>query len=351
MPVTVVIGGQFGSEGKGKVAHFLAKETKAKAAIRVGGPNSGHTAIDASGKAVILRQLPTASLLPDVMCAIGAGSYIKPSILLNEVALTRIEDGRLIIDPNAVVITEQEEQQEQQGTLRQEIGSTLSGTGAAVQARINRNRDVRFAKDDEQLKRFVKPVSAFLRNMLDSEQRIVIEGTQGFGLSLLHSALYPCVTSRDTSAAAFVSEAGLSPLDVDDVVMVLRSFPIRVGGNSGPLTHEIDWETVTGESGSDEAIIEYTSVTKSVRRVARFDAEIVRHAITVNRPTRIVLNHVDYVDASCVAAKTLTPKGTSFVKDVEDRIGVPVDFVGFGPDILVKHHSILSKVRNAWHKM
>ena len=88
-----------------------------------------------------------------------------------------------------------------------------------------------------------------MREHLEAGQRIIIEGTQGFGLSLLHSKYYPFVTSRDTTAAAFVSEAGLSPLDVDDIVLVLRAFPIRVGGNSGPLPNEIDWDTVTSESG------------------------------------------------------------------------------------------------------
>lgn len=68
MPVTVIVGGQFGSEGKGKVAHFFAQEKKAAVAIRVGGPNSGHTVIDSSGSPIVFRQLPTAALLPHVTC-------------------------------------------------------------------------------------------------------------------------------------------------------------------------------------------------------------------------------------------------------------------------------------------
>ena len=71
MPVTVVVGGQFGGEGKGKVAHYLAREMGAKVAVRVGGSNSGHTVIDPAGNALILRQLPTPSILTDVTCVLG----------------------------------------------------------------------------------------------------------------------------------------------------------------------------------------------------------------------------------------------------------------------------------------
>jgi adenylosuccinate synthase len=85
MPVTVVVGGQFGGEGKGKVAHFLAREMNARIAIRVGGTNSGHTIIDPhTNQPLILRQLPTAAILSDVTCVLGAGSYINPDILLKE---------------------------------------------------------------------------------------------------------------------------------------------------------------------------------------------------------------------------------------------------------------------------
>ena len=224
MPVTVVVGGQFGGEGKGKVAHFLASELGAKAAIRVGGSNSGHTVIDPAGNALILRQLPTPSILPDINCVLGAGSYIDVDILFDELGQTGLPADRLYIDPNAVVVTADEINAEKNSSLRTSIGSTQSGTGAAVIRRISRNGTARLAKDDERLKQFVRPVVPLMRDLLSKRERIIIEGTQGFGLSLLHSPYYPFATSRDTSASAFVSEAGLSPLDVDDVVLVIRLF-------------------------------------------------------------------------------------------------------------------------------
>jgi len=323
MPVTVVVGGQFGGEGKGKVAHFLSKEMNASVAIRVGGTNSGHTVINPrTEKPLILRQLPTAAILPDVTCVLGAGTYINPEILFEEIIQTGLSPDRLFIDPSAMVVTEQDIREEKDSLLRKSIGSTLSGTGAAVQRRISRDQAVKLAKDDERLQQFIQPVIPYLRDSLSSGERIIIESNQGFGLSLLHSPYYPFATSRDTTAAAFVAEAGLSPMDVDEIVLVIRAFPIRVGGNSGPLLNEIDWETVTKESQRAETLLELTSVTKTRRRIARFDAGIVRQAIMVNRPTHIVLNHLDYLDRS---------KTYDFINNIELLVESQIDYLGFGP--------------------
>lgn len=336
MPVTVIVGGQFGSEGKGKVAHFLAQEMGASIAVRVGGSNSGHTVINPAGVPIVLRHLPTPAILPNVVCILPAGSYIDPDVLLDEVAYTGLPTDRLLIDPNAMLITEKERLQEQESSLRKTIGSTLSGTGAAVRRRIDRDPSVHLAKHDHRLSKYIQPVVPFMRQRLTVGERIIIEGTQGFGLSLLHATDYPYVTSRDTTAAAFVSEAGLSPLDVDDVVLVLRAFPIRVAGNSGPLPNETDWKTVSSESGSSVSIIEHTSVTQLTRRVAYFHPEIVRQAIMMNAPTTIVLNHLDYIDSSHCKFHNLSDEISQFVERVEILIEAPINYLGFGPSSLEK---------------
>ena len=90
MPVSVVIGGQFGSEGKGKVSAWLARSTNAAAAVRVGGPNSGHTVVDGTGVSRVFRHLPTAAVLPDVLCVIAPGSYLDIEVLLREVSSTKM---------------------------------------------------------------------------------------------------------------------------------------------------------------------------------------------------------------------------------------------------------------------
>lgn len=334
MPVTVVVGGQFGSEGKGKVAHYLAREMGATIAIRVGGPNSGHTVFSKDSTPLILRQLPTAAILPDVQCILPAGSYILPALLLQEMQTAGLPPERLLIDPNAVVISQENVDEENSSGLRHAIGSTLSGTGAAVASRINRSGTVKLARDEEILKPFLRATVPFVCEYLQKKERIIVEGTQGFGLSVLHSPYYPYCTSRDTTAAGFIAEAGLSPLDVDDVVLVIRAFPIRVSGNSGPLPNEVCWDDLTRDSGSKNPIIEYTSVSRAVRRVGRFDAEIVRQAIIYNRPTRIVLNHLDYIDSYSGTILNNTPNTLTFLRNVEMEIGNYIGGIGFGPNDL-----------------
>jgi len=327
MPVSIVVGGQYGSEGKGKVAHYLCREMGASFAVRCGGPNSGHTVIDLQGNARIFQQLPTAAILDDVKLAICAGSYIDLSILLKEIEDTGIGAGRLIIDPDAVIITDELKQREAQGGLIDRIGSTGSGTGAAVAARINREKSLLLARDSEELSSFLQDVPDVLRDSLEKQERVVLEGTQGFGLSPLHARHYPYVTSRDTIAASFLAETGLSPFDVDDIVLTIRTFPIRVAGEcSGPLLDEIDWGVITKESGHLEDIYEETSVTKRIRRVGRFSAGIVRRAIKINSPTRIVLNHLDHVISDPVKHKSIID---NFIKFVEAESRCRIDLLGF----------------------
>lgn len=334
MPVTVIVGGQFGSEGKGKVAHFMAQEQDADVAIRVGGPNSGHTVISDRGEELKFQHLPTAAILPDVTCVLGAGSYIDLDVFKREVDYLGLGPDRVMVDPNAMVITEADKEAEREADLQESVGSTLSGTGAALERRVRRERPRYTAQDEERLQKFVQPVKRFLKDSLDQEDRIILEGTQGYGLSNLHAPDYPYATSRDTTAAGFASEAGLSPLDIDDVVLVLRAFPIRVAGNSGPLPREIDWRTVTRESGYPNPIKEFTTVTGRRRRVARFHPDIVREAIVVNKPSITVLNHVDYVDYKTRESERITEKAISFISQIEKKIGEVIDYWGCSPSMI-----------------
>jgi adenylosuccinate synthase len=264
-----------------------------------------------------------------------AGSYLDPELLLREVRDVALPRDRLAIDPAAMVIVDADRRTEEASRLGLRIGSTCSGTGAAVIRRIERTGDAVLARDHPALQPFVRPTNELLRGILARGERVVVEGTQGFGLSLLHSPHYPKATARDTTAAAAVSEAGLSPLDVDEVVLVIRAFPIRVAGDSGPFgSPEIDWATVTSEGGHPAHIEEFTSVTGRLRRVARFDPGLVRDAIAVNQPTSMVLNHVDHVDAAATNG-ILTERARDFVQRTSRAIDHHIDLVGLGPDLLV----------------
>jgi adenylosuccinate synthase len=337
MPVSVVVGGQYGSEGKGKTSLHIARNDPGAAAImRVGGSNSGHVGIARDGRRIALRQLPAGAIDGNLLVLIPAGSYIDVELLLRECAQLGYHPGNLKISPFAHVITQVHKDWEHRTALREAIGSTLSGTGAAVLSRVARGAGdlppAVLAEDIPQLAPFLGDTTAVARDLLARGRRIVIEGTQGFGLSALHAEAWPKATSRDTTAGSFVAEAGLSPLDVDDVTLVLRCHPIRVAGcQSGPLPQETDWSAIAREAGIDRDLTELTTVTQAPRRVGRFTPEIVRHAIAVNRPSRIVLNHLDYIDPA-VAVDGLTPKALRFVQWAGEAIGQPIDWVGISPD-------------------
>ncbi|GJM05332.1 MAG: adenylosuccinate synthetase [marine bacterium B5-7] len=335
MPVSVVVGGQYGSEAKGKVANYLIETLDATCTVRVGGSNSGHTVYDKNKKIHILRQLPSGSVLPNVLSVLPAGSYISIDQLLLEIKRLDFPTSRLAIDPNAFILMTEHSLQESRSKNLLNIGSTLSGTGAAVSDRINRSGGLVLARDVKSIRDMVKPVLPILRERLDRGERIIVEGTQGYGLSVLHSPFYPFVTSRDTTASAVLSEVGLSPLDVDDVTLVLRTFPIRGAGTTGPLPQETNWETVTKSSNSKMPITENTSVTKKLRRVAYFDSKIVVSAIAANSPTRIVMNHVDYVDRACFEQQLITDRASNFLSSTEQEIGRKIDLVGIGPNTIL----------------
>lgn len=332
MSVSVIIGGQYGSEGKGKVAYHWAKKMKAKAAVRVGGSNSGHTIYDEKGNLYAFRMLPTACMLDGIVSILPAGAYIDVTVLLKEIQLAGLSRDKLKIDPNAVIIKDEYKKEEQSMELRKTIGSTLSGTGAAVIERTKRskNNPVLMAKDIEDLKPFLTDTKFYMHQLIKCGEHIVIEGTQGYGLSNYHAKDYPYATSRDTTAAFFLAETGISPFEVEHIVMVIRAFPIRVSGNSGPLENEIDWTTVSEESGSKEYFEEKTTVTQKIRRVARFDSKIVKEAIMVNTPDIIVLNHLDYLDYYNKNNMKLTDPQKIFIKEIENSLDRKIDYYGNG---------------------
>ena len=336
MPVSVVVGGQFGSEGKGKVAlEIVRRDRSAAAAVRVGGTNSGHTALGADLETYILRQLPAAGVDRSVQMVLPPGSYIDLAVFKEELARLSVGPDLVAIDPMARIITDQHKDWERAAELGDSIGSTQSGTGAAVMAMTARGA-ANFslssvqAEHVSELQPFLKDTSSILRGFLDAGRRVVVEGTQGFGLSLTQGGYWPKATSRDTTASGFLAEAGLSPRDVDDVTLVTRCHPIRVGGESGPLKGETSWEQIAADAGLPPNLQEYTTVTGKVRRVGDFDPDLVRRAIRVNKPDRVVLNHLDYVDPD-VRHAGLTAKAQDFLEWVESEIEHRVDWLGTGP--------------------
>lgn len=341
MSLWVVVGGQFGSEGKGKVSAFITKHENIDICIRCGGPNSGHTFVNEHGQVVLLRQLPTGFVNPRTRLLIPAGALIDPIVLKQEIDYLNLPPDRIGIDRHCFIIEERDKEQERALGLRERLSSTLCGVGAAQARRILRGEGARLAKDvtatHPWIEQYLTDVSRELNEGLDRGKKALIEGTQGFGLSLYHSGFYPKTTSRDTTAAGFLSEVGVSPRLVTEIVLVFRTFPIRVAGDqAGPLKDEITWEQLQEESGYPHPIEEYTSVTRKLRRVARFDWELARRAVMLNRPTCLALNGLDYIDYEDCRARNkaaLSDKSRKFVAELEECCRVGVGFIGVGPSL------------------
>lgn len=336
MGLWIVMGGQFGSEGKGKVSAHITLSENIDICVRCGGPNSGHSFLTEDGSRLLLRQLPTGIVRPRTRLLIPAGGLIDLAVLRTEIDHFGLDSSRVGIDPNAMIIEDSDKDTESELGMRDRLSSTLSGVGSAVARRALRHGSVRLAHEvkDKWVSELMTDVADECNSALDAKENVLIEGTQGFGLSVYHSHYYPKATSRDTSAAGFLSEVGLSPLRVTEIVCVFRTFPIRVAGQqAGPLKDEIDWETIRVESGYPTPIVEHTTVSQKVRRVGRFNWDLVRSAVDRNRPTRIAvmgLDYLDYGDLRKTNFEDLGEKSCTFIESFEARIG-RIDYVGTGP--------------------
>jgi adenylosuccinate synthase len=204
MGCTIVVGGQYGSEGKGKVVALYAAGFREPWVVRCGGPNSGHT-VDIRGRKLALRQVPAGAVHDNALLLLSAGCVIDEQLLLQEVEELDLVRDRIVVDPRAVLVTPSDRTLEQDAVQR--IASTASGTGAALIRRMARRGDAALAADSEVLRGRVRvePIAPLIHERLEEGGEVIVEGTQGFGLSLLHGPHYPFVTSRDTTASGFAT--------------------------------------------------------------------------------------------------------------------------------------------------
>jgi adenylosuccinate synthase len=340
--VDVLVGGQYGSEGKGHVAAYLAKEYDVL--VRVGGPNAGHTV---SGQAEVFtyHQLPSGSQDTDARLLLGPGMTIHVESLLQEIEKSGINPERLYIDPQAMVILDSDRDQET--GLRRSISSTGSGSGSAAARRIMGRGapETLLARDVEQLRPYVGLTEPYrgctalqLELAYNRGESVLVEGTQGSGLSIYHGQ-YPHVTSRDTNVAGCLAEAGISPSRVRRVLMVIRPTPIRVAnpegekGTSGRLKHETTFADVALRAGLNSKEVEtheITSTTKRNRRVGWFEWDQFRLACSLNAPTDIVLTFADYLNAKNADARRfeqLSSNTIKFVEELERVAQAPVSLI------------------------
>ena len=193
-------------------------------------------------------------------------------------------------------------------------------------------KDAFLARDCEVLQPYLGSARQVLADAMVAGKRILLEGTQGTGLSLHHGE-YPHVTTRDTTVSGCLADAGIAPSNVRKVIMVCRTYPIRVGGPSGPMAHEVDMAEIHRRSGiplEELEKTERTTTTDRPRRIAEFDWLQFRDAVQLNGPTDIALTFVDYFDVENRKAfrfEQLSEDTISFVEEVERISGRPVSLL------------------------
>jgi adenylosuccinate synthase len=325
MPCTVIVGGFYGDEGKGKIVAYLARKDKADVAVRGGvGPNAGHTVMF-HGKEHKTRMLPSALVSNRTRLMIGPGVLINVNVLLEEIKNFDTKD-RTFIDPQCGIIDSTHIEKDTSDPILNRIGTTGTGTGPANADRALRKAFL--AKDSFELSEYLQDIPSIVNSSIDSDKTVLIEGTQGTFLSLYHGT-YPFVTSKDVSASAICSDVGIGPKKVSEVMVVFKAYVTRVG--SGPLEGELEQEETTSKGWT-----EFGSVTGRLRRASPFNSELARRSIMLNSATQVALTKLDLVfpsDAGKTEFDDLSNEAQSFVTKMEREIGLKVTVIGTGQEV------------------
>ena len=353
----VVVGAQWGDEGKGKLVDVLAEQ--ADIVVRYqGGANAGHTVV-VGDRQFVLHQIPSGILHAGAVCVVGNGVVLDPETFfaeLDELGGQGIDvSGRLFISDRAHVVLPYHKLLDQASEKHQQIGTTGRGIGPAYEDKIGR-RGVRVADLcrvatartmlTERIERanamlqllgsanrasleehleLVERLSVRLRPLatdtgrlvyraLRDGRRVLLEGAQGALLDVDHGT-YPYVTSSNTTAGGAAVGAGIGPTEIDGVLGVVKAYTTRVG--NGPLPTEVtgELETRLRELGG-----EFGATTGRPRRCGWFDATVVRYSVRVNGLTGLAVTKLDVLDSF-----DAIPVGVSYRLDGEECDDVPSD--------------------------
>ncbi len=325
MPCTVITGAFWGDEGKGKIISYLALKDKLDVCLRTGSVNAAHT-VWYQGNRYALHMVPAAFVYEKCRLLIGAGSNVHVAKFLEEVEATNVKN-RIGIDHQASIIEEKHSIQDKTSAHLKGLGTTGWGIGPAIEERVRRT--AKLAKDIPELQPYLTDVATEVNNAIDAGKKVLLEGTQGLMLSLFHGT-YPYVTSRDTSASAICSEAGVGPTKVDNVLVVFKAFVTRVG--TGPLPEEL-----TKEEALKRGWFETAAGTGRDRRSAPFNFELARKAVMVNGATQAALTKLDVLFPECKGARTydkLFTEAKQFINEIEKQTEISVVLIGTGPEAL-----------------
>ena len=347
---TIVVGGHFGDEGKGKVISYLASKDAPDIVARAGvGPNAGHT-IYKDGREYGLRMVPCGFVNKGSRLYIGAGVLVDVECFLKEVKVTETQ-GRIFLDKRCAIIEARHKEQDSSNKhLKEKVGTTGSGCGPANSERANRT--IKLAQEVPELSKYLADVPLEVNTALDSGKNVLIEASQGFGLSLYYGT-YPFVTSKDTSASMAATDIGVGPTRIRDVIVVYKAYTTRVG--AGPMQHYIDessikdypiWQEVLeeakkkGHTGTVNEILskylgEKGTVTGRSRRIGDYDYELAKYSAMVNGATQLCITCLDKIFPECSSVKEygkLSSRAKDHVKRIAKEIGVKVTLISTGPN-------------------
>ncbi len=338
MPITILIGAQWGDEGKGRVVDWLASSADIVARY-AGGDNAGHT-VALNGSVYKLHLVPSGILHSNVVAVMGNGMVINPVNLVREMQSLQalgvdISPDRLVISSRAHIITPAHialDQAKEAALGESKIGTTLRGIGpayldktgragirtgdmlldveefadrlvAAIEASnetLSRQGlealDTRAAAESyleaaAELKPYIRDTSIYLHEALKAGKQVVCEGAQGTLLDIDHGS-YPFVTSSSPTAGGALTGLGVGPLFVDKVLGVAKAFSTRVGG--GPMPTELDGEVAQRLRGSGANFWdEFGTTTGRPRRCGWLDIVMLRYAVSVNGLSEMMLTKMD----------------------------------------------------------
>ena len=321
----VVIGAQWGDEGKGKIVDYLAED--AKYVVRyAGGPNAGHTIV-VDGKQFALHQVPSGILYPNKKVFLGAGMVIDPEALFNELQMLKDNginwEGRVFISDRAHIILPGYRQmdKDRDASRKRPIGTTGRGIGIAYSEKAHRD-GLRLADLDwpEKMAEFEGENLEYLNKYKDKliemrvdltakmfeyrAENILFEGAQGAMLDI-DSGTYPYVSSGASCSAGAATGCGIGPKDLDKILGVFKAYQTRVG--NGPMPTEFNNES---EGELCEYVRktgrEYGVTTGRARRCGYLDLVALRYACITNSIDSLVLTHLDIYDTfdeieACIA--------------------------------------------------
>ncbi len=338
MPATVLIGAQWGDEGKGRVADWLAAQAEIVARY-AGGDNAGHT-VRVGDNTFKLHLIPSGILHPGVVCILGTGTVVNPLTLMQEIADLRrsgieVTPDCLLIDGRAHIITPAHialDAASETSRGGEAIGTTRRGIGPAYMSKMGRTgirahsmtdperfgdqlqkaiRDgnwtlqalygqkpldataviAQYVDAARQLAPFVRDAVVFIHQALDAGKRVLCEGAQGTLLDVDHG-MYPFVTSSSPTVGGALTGLGFGPRHVERVVGVAKAFSTRVG--SGPFPTELKGELGDKLRGTgDKPWDEYGTTTGRPRRCGWLDAVVLRYSAQLNGLTELVINKLD----------------------------------------------------------